>query len=196
MSEFAARYKDCVSFFSRQHGGDHWQIPWLSVSISWIEIRRRVVRVRVKGVPSLIARAEIDTGAREFWTLKECVGQMIWDTISPPLARLLPDEALRTVKTEWDVGMYKDGISGVYPIGGKWGDTHIFDVRLKCGLQALRINHLIKTTVAPKLKEACGSDANAPQIRVPLSQGEMRRKRLRAEGASERGRSRDRRRAR
>ena len=55
---------------------------------------------------------------------------------------LLPDEALRTVKTEWDVGMYKDGISGVYPIGGKWGDTHIFDVRLKCGLQALRINHL------------------------------------------------------
>ena len=133
-------------------------------------------------------------------------------------------EALRTVKTEWDVGMYKDGISGVYPIGGKWGDTHIFDVRLKCGLQALRINHLIKTTVAPKLKEACGSDANAPQIRVPLSQGEMRRKRLRAEGASgltsakgrgkgdrgrgsgggrnqgggggERGRSRDRRRAR
>ena len=182
--------------------------------------------MRAKGIPSLITRArEIDAGNREFWALKECVGQMIWDTISPPLARILPDEALRTVKTEWDVGMYKDGISGVYPIGGKWGDAHIFGVRLKCGLQALRINHLIKTTVAPKLKEACcGNDPNAPQIWVPLSQGEMRRKRLTAEGASgptsakgrgkgdrgrgfgggrsqgggggERGRSRDRRRAR
>ena len=45
----------------------------------------------------------------------------------------------------------------------------------------------LKPRLLPSLKKACGSDANAPQIRVPLSQGEMRRKRLRAEGASERG---------
>ena len=50
-------------------------------------------------------------------------------------------------------------------------------------LQALRLNHLIKTSVAPKLKEATTSDPSGPQIWVPLSQGEMKRKRRRAEGA-------------
>ena len=70
-----------------------------------------------------------------------------------------------------------------YAIAGKWTETRIFDVRLKCGLQALRLNHLIKTSVAPKLKEATTSDASGPQIWVPLSQGEMKRKRRRVEGA-------------
>ncbi|CAE7493906.1 unnamed protein product [Symbiodinium sp. CCMP2592] len=137
-----------------------------------------LTRVRAKGIPALVNRArEIDAGTREFWTLKECVGQLMWEAVSPGLSRVLEH-----VKTEWDVGFFKDGISGVYPIGGKWGETHIFDVRLKCGLQALRINHLIRSTVAPKMKEA-GGDPNGPQLWVPRSQGEMRRKRARSEAA-------------
>ncbi|CAE7729143.1 HFA1 [Symbiodinium sp. CCMP2592] len=140
-----------------------------------------LTRVRAKGIPALVNRArEIDAGTREFWTLKECVGQLMWEAVSPGLSRVLPADALEHVKTEWDVGFFKDGISGVYPIGGKWGETHIFDVRLKCGLQALRINHLIRSTVAPKMKEA-GGDPNGPQLWVPRSQGEMRRKRARSE---------------
>ena len=79
------------------------------------------------------------------------------------MAGLLPEDAL---KTEWDVGMFKDGISGVYPIAGKWGETHAFDVKLRCGFQALRVDHLIKTTVAPKLKEATANDPNGHQIWV------------------------------
>ena len=62
--------------------------------------------------------------------------------------------------------MFKDGISGVYPIAGKWGETHAFDVKLRCGFQALRVDHLIKTTVAPKLKEATANDPNGHQIWV------------------------------
>ena len=37
---------------------------------------------------------EIDGGSREFWQLKECVGEIIWSTISPHLMKVMPEEAL------------------------------------------------------------------------------------------------------
>ena len=75
----------------------------------------------------------------------------------------MTEEAVVTIKTQWDVGLAREGLAGVFPTVGKWANkTHI---SMRCGLQALRLNFLIKQAVSPKLKEAMKDDPNClPQI--------------------------------
>ena len=40
LSELNLVVRSCVSVVSCQPSKDHWQVPWIVVSISWIEVRR------------------------------------------------------------------------------------------------------------------------------------------------------------
>ena len=53
-----------------------------------------------------------------------------------------------------------DQRTAVFPTAGKWPSTHIFNIRMQCGLQALRLRYLVKSTIAPKLKEVQPSSSD------------------------------------
>ena len=45
-----------------------------------------LARVRVKGCPALLAAAqELDKGTKEFWKLKEQVGDLVWENLEHPV---------------------------------------------------------------------------------------------------------------
>ncbi len=134
-----------------------------------------LTRVRVKGCSALLAQAkELQASSREFWKLKDAAGRLIWAEISTRLSKGVAPDLLVQYESEFHACMASEGLTGVFPVGGTWSDCSIVDVRVKTGLQALRLNQLIKGTIAPKLKAIEKSDSFG--IWVPMSQGEMKRR--------------------
>ena len=82
-----------------------------------------LARVRVKGCPALLAAAqELDKGTKEFWKLKEQVGDLVWENLEPLVAHNLTPENVRAAKQEWKVCTAAEGLVGVFPVGGSWGN--------------------------------------------------------------------------
>ena len=65
---------------------------------------------------------------------------------------------------------------GVFPVGGAWGGTTVVDVRTRPGLQALRLNFLVRTVIAPALKKLPQPEFG---MWVPVSAAEMKKRKRR-----------------
>ena len=64
---------------------------------------------------------------------------------------------------------------GVFPVGGDWGQNTAVDIRFRPSLIAMRLSDLVRSTLRPFLTQL-----NGPvKCWVPLSQGEMSRRRKR-----------------
>ena len=113
-----------------------------------------LTRVRVKGCSALLAQAkELQSTTCEFWRLNEVAGRLIWAEITCRLAKSVSQELLIQYEAEFTATMSSESLTGVFPVGGAWQDCGTFDVRVKAGLQALRLNQLVKGTITPKLRK-------------------------------------------
>ncbi|CAE6973016.1 unnamed protein product [Symbiodinium sp. CCMP2592] len=152
-----------------------------------------LTRIRVKGVPALVTQArELAQGSREFWRLKDTVGQLVWDVVGPILSPVVQEPALSAMRDEWLLGCHKEGLQGIFPIAGKWQDTHMFDIRVRCGLQEKlrrKRNRARLTQGPPKGKGKGGQGKGDGRAGGGHGKGG-------GGGRAERGRSRDRRRGR
>ena len=69
----------------------------------------------------------------------------------------------------------EEELIGVFPVGGDWGQNTAVDIRFRPSLIAMRLSDLVRSTLRPFL-----SNLNGPvKCWVPLSQGEMSRRRKR-----------------
>ena len=131
--------------------------------------------MRVKGCPALLAAAqELDKGTKEFWKLKEQVGDLVREDLEPLVAHNLTPDNVRAAKQEWKVCIAAEGLVGVFPVGGSWGSPPAIDIRCKPGLHDLRLNYLLRTVLMK------GVDTAHFGLWVPLSAPEARRRKRKA----------------
>ena len=139
-------------------------------------------RVRVKNPGSILTQAEeLQATSKEFWRLKEAVGKAVWSEIAARLCKSVPAEVLKQYEGERSCGLAPEGLTGVFPVGGNWDGCSVIDIRLK-PCSRLGFTTFVRSVLAPKLKE---SDAGAVDfgIWVPLSSGEMRKRKRKHESA-------------
>ena len=105
--------------------------------------------------------------------MKDAVGKAVWSEIAARLCKSVPAEVLKQYEGEWSCSLALEGLTGVFSVGGNWD---------KPGLQSLRLHHLVRSVLGPKLK---GSDAGGVDfgIWVPLTSGEMRKRKRKHESA-------------
>ena len=145
-------------------------------------------RIRLSGCPTLEKRClEFFNGDRKFWVLKDKLLTLVLKDLEGPLQAVFPD----TSKLASVLGELKEvlgtppALQGVFPVGGKWGEHVALDVKWKPGLIGLRATDLVKMVIGPQLREA----STETKVWVPLSSGEMARRRKRK--ASPRAASRE-----
>ena len=138
------------------------------------------LRVRVKGCQPLLEEArEIEGGSKEFWRLKEKVGDILLRALTeeltkcPQASNAVPD----TWRTELTQVFRAEFLVGVFSVGGKFSSSELVDIRFRPGLQGLRANFLVKDCLTRILKEIPQASFG---MWVPLSAPETKRRRKRA----------------
>ena len=110
------------------------------------------------------------------WQVKEELYELVLHDLDAPLRRMEDIARQTQIRSELrGILTSVEEIIGVFPSGGEWGKRTAIDIRFRASLIALRFSDLGRSTLRPFLKQL-----NGPiKCWVPLSQGEMTKRRKR-----------------